>query len=83
MTAEQFGTGLLAFLILNIASVWAIAKWGIGRAIAYTHLERDVKELQKYRDAAEAKHEKVLNDMKGLSIKINTIKEECPGGKSI
>lgn len=67
MTNEQ----IVAFIIGNAAAIFAVLKWGTIRAIRYTHLERDVIELQKYREVLELRHEKTQNDLKGLSIKIN------------
>lgn len=71
MTNEQFIGGAVAFLIANGATLWAIGRWGVGRAIAYTHLERDVRELQKNHAAQLETNAKVQTDLKGLSIKID------------
>lgn len=67
MTNEQ----IIGFIVGNAAAIFAVLKWGTIRAIKYTHLERDVLELQKYRETIELRHEKTQNDLKGLSIKIN------------
>jgi hypothetical protein len=67
MTNEQ----LIAIILTNAATLFAVARWGVDRAIKYTHLERDVKELQDSRDVAETRHEKIISDLKGLSMKID------------
>ena len=82
MSTEQFAATLVGFLIANGTIVWAIFRWGVARAIEYTHLQRDVKELQGSAKIAVEKHEQVMNDLKGLSLKINRTKEEL-SGKSV
>lgn len=71
MTNEQ----LVAFVIGNAAAIFAVLKWGTIRAIKYTHLERDVVELQKKMVDQDLKNDRVQVDLKGLSIKINLIKD--------
>ena len=70
MTNEQ----IVGFIIGNAAAIFAVLKWGTIRAIKYTHLERDVLELQKAKEVQDLKNEKVQNDLKGLSMKINQVK---------
>jgi hypothetical protein len=77
LSNEQFGAALIAFIVANAASLWAFTRWGIGRAIAYTHLERDVKELQEAKKVSDQRHEKILKDMIGLSIKIERVEREA------
>jgi len=68
-------TELGAFIVTNIVTIFFVIRWAVNRAIEYTHLERDVKELQKFRLDQEAQNKTVMNDMKGLSMKINKVKE--------
>jgi hypothetical protein len=71
MTNEQIVGALAAFILANGATVFAIARWGVGRAIAYTHLVRDVKELQDFRKLTELRDAEIERDLKGLSMKID------------
>lgn len=72
MTNEQVIATIVALILGNGATAWAVARWGIGRAIAYTHLERDVKELQTWRkEVQEPTNASVQKDLKGISIKID------------
>lgn len=75
MTNDQLILLVGGFIIANAATIFAVVKWGVSRAIQYTHLERDVLELQKYRDLNDVKYERIQIDLKGLSIKINGLKE--------
>lgn len=49
-------------------------RWVVGSVINYTHLQRDVRELQANKMAQDDKNDKVQNDLKGLSIKIDNVK---------
>jgi hypothetical protein len=71
MTSDQFIQGLIAFAVANATVMFAIGRWGVTRAIKYTHLERDVVELQNVKKAQDETNAKVQNDLKGLSIKID------------
>ena len=67
MSNEQ----IVGFIIGNAAAIFAVLKWGTIRAIKYTHLERDVVELQKAKDVQDVFNKQILQDLKGLSIKID------------
>lgn len=67
MSNDQVVGAIVAFVIANGATVYGIARWGISRAIEYTHLVRDVRELRADLDRLEAKHEKVQYDLKGIA----------------
>lgn len=67
MTNEQLG----AFILANAVTIALFTRWVVNRAIDYTHLQRDVKELQDFEKAQELKNEQTLKDLKGLSIKID------------
>lgn len=54
---------LLTISAMSASQIVAV-KWLIGKVIDYTHLQRDVKELQK-------DNEKHKQDLKGLGIKLN------------
>lgn len=71
VTNEQFVAGAVAFLVANAATLWAIGRWGVGRAIAYTHLERDVRELQEAVKSQLETNAQVQRDLKGISQKID------------
>lgn len=74
MTNEQFIGGLIAFVVTNSMAIFAILRWGVTRAIKYTHLERDVLELEDFEKAQIETNQKVQDDLKGLSMKINRVK---------
>jgi hypothetical protein len=67
MTNEQLG----AFIIANAVTLWAIFKWGFKQAVDYTHKLRDIKELQDFREEQKKTNEKFVNDLKGVSMKID------------
>jgi hypothetical protein len=67
MSNEQ----LIAIILANAATLFGVFRFGVIRAIKYTHLERDVVELQKKDLVHDQRHEKVQKDLKGLSIKID------------
>lgn len=60
-----------AFILANGTTIGLIVKWAVGRAVDYTHLVRDVRELQQNKKDQDAKNDKVQTDLKGLSIKID------------
>ncbi len=74
MSKNELVLAVGLFVLGNAATIWAVLRWGVNRAIEYTHLKRDVMELQKYRETIEIRHEKTQNDLKGLSIKIDKTK---------
>jgi uncharacterized membrane protein (DUF106 family) len=67
MSNEQLG----AFILANAVTIALFTRWVVNRAIDYTHLQRDVRELQGFEKAQELKNEQTLKDLKGLSIKID------------
>lgn len=67
MSNEQLG----AFILANAVTITLLVRWFVNRAIEYTHLQRDVKELQDFENQQNLKNEKVQQDLKGLSIKID------------
>jgi cell division protein FtsB len=71
VNTEQIVATIVGLIMGNGAVVYGIARWGIMRAIRYTHLERDVAELQKDLADLLAKHEKTQRDLNGLSQKID------------
>lgn len=75
MTNEQLG----AFIFSNFVVIVVAMTWVVRRAIEYTHLQRDVKELQDFEKSQEIKNEKVQQDLKGISTKID---KKSPENKS-
>lgn len=67
MSNEQ----LIGLLVGNAFTLFAVLRWGVDRAIKYTHLERDVKELKDFEVTTEKRHERIQHDLKGLSMKID------------
>jgi hypothetical protein len=67
MSTEQIVAAVTAFVLANGGLVFGISRSLISRAIAYTHLERDVREMKKEIDDLKAKHEKVQFDLKGVA----------------
>lgn len=65
MTNEQLG----AFIIGNAVTIAIFGRWIVNRAIDYTHLQRDVKELQDFEKQQSDINAKVQQDLKGISIK--------------
>lgn len=75
MTNEQ----IIGMILGNAATfgflIKIIVPWSIKRAIEYTHLERDVKELQAFEIEQNQANKDVQKDLKGLSMKIDKAKE--------
>ena len=68
---SQIALYIGAFILANGTTIGLLVKWAVSRAVDYTHLVRDVKELQKNKEAQDLKNEKVQADLKGLSMKID------------
>lgn len=64
------------FLLGNTVAIALFFRWAIARVIDYTHLQRDVKELQKAKLDQDEVNKKNEFDHKGLSIKLDNIKKE-------
>lgn len=70
-TNTQIALWIGLFLLGNGTTIGLVVKWAVGRAVDYTHLVRDVRELQQNKKDQDAKNEKVQHDLKGLSMKID------------
>jgi hypothetical protein len=62
---------LVAIILANAATLFGVFRFGVIRAIKYTHLERDVKELQDKAKLQDIVNGGVQKDLKGLSMKID------------
>ncbi len=71
MSNEQVVATIVALILGNGATAFAVARWGVTRAIEWTHMQRDIAELKTWRLAQEAKNDAVQKDLKGISIKID------------
>lgn len=60
----------------NAVTIGLVFRWAIARVIDYTHLQRDVKELQRDKLNQDAINLQNEADFKGLSMKIDRIKKE-------
>jgi hypothetical protein len=78
VTNEELVGTAVALIVANGATVYGFARWGIARAIEYTHLVRDVKELQTFRDETRKREAQVQADLKGLSQKIDRKTNNIP-----
>ena len=72
MTTEQVIQIIVGVIASNGLIFFGIFKWGVIRAIEYTHMQRDIKELKESEVDQLKFNLKVMDDLKGISIKIDT-----------
>lgn len=70
-TNSQIALWIGAFILANGSAIGFFVRWAVNRAIDYTHLQRDVKELQGFREEQKEINKDNERDHKGLSIKID------------
>lgn len=64
------------FILGNAVTIGLVFRWAIARVIDYTHLQRDVRELQVQKLTQDEINKKNEFDHKGLSIKLDNLKKE-------
>lgn len=77
-TNSQIALWIGLFILGNGSAIGFCVKWAVNRAIDYTHLQRDVKELQDFKKEQIETNKKNEFDHKGLSIKIDNKTKEKP-----